>query len=95
MLSRIAPEEMIARGREAPGARELAALLVDVKAALKPSLVEAIRLAIQRKGVTATLFDQVARLEGEACFFFSAMANEDRRAIRELEAYAQRIAADE
>jgi rubrerythrin len=94
MLSRIVPEEMIVRGREAPSAPELADLLVDIKAASKPPLEEAIRLAIQRKGVTATLYDRVARLEGEACFFFRSMANEDRRAIRELEAYARRIAAD-
>jgi hypothetical protein len=95
MLSRTVPEEMIARGREAPDDRELADLLVDVKAAPKPTLGEAIRLAVRRKVVTAALYDRIARLEGEACFFFRAMANEDRRGIRELETYARRIAADE
>ena len=92
MLSRMIPEELAARAGEAP---ELADLLVDLKAAPRPTLEKAIGVAIRRKGVTAPLYDRIAGLEGEACSFFRAMADEDRRAVRTLEAYAERLVASE
>ena len=90
MLSRMIPEELTARAGEAP---ELAELLVDLKAAPRPTLEKAIGVAIRRKGVTSALYDRIAGLEGVACSFFRAMADEDRRAVRALEAYAERLAS--
>ena len=90
MLSRMIPEEMTARAGEVP---ELADLLVHLKAAPMPTLEKAIGVAIRRKGVTAALYDRIAGLEGVACSFFRAMADEDRRAVRALEAYAERLAS--
>lgn len=90
MLSRMIPEELTARAGEAP---ELADLLVDLKAAPRSTLEKALSVVIRRKGVTAALYDRIARLEGEACSFFRAMADEDRRAVRVLEAYVERLAA--
>lgn len=90
MLSRMTPEELTARACEAP---ELVDLLVDIKAAPRPTLEKAISVAIRRKGVTAALYDRIAGLEGEGSSFFRAMADEDRRAMRALEAYVERLAA--
>jgi rubrerythrin len=90
MLSRMIPEELTARSGESP---ELADLLVDIKAASRPTLEKAISVAIRRKGVTVALYDRIAGLKGEACSFFRAMADEDRRAVRALEAYVERLAA--
>ena len=90
MLSRMIPEEMTARAGEVP---ELADLLVHLKAAPRPTLEKALGVAIRRKGVTAALYDRIAGLEGVACSFFRAMADEDRRAVRALEAYAERLAS--
>ncbi len=90
MLSRMTPEELTARAGEVP---ELVDLLVDLKAAPRPTLEKAISVAIRRKGVTTALYDRIAGLEGEASSFFRAMADEDRRAVRSLEAYVERLTA--
>jgi rubrerythrin len=90
MFSRMAPEELTARAGESP---ELADLLVDVKAARRPTLDKALSVAIRRKGVMVALYDRIARLEGEASSFFRALADEDRRAVRALEAYVERLAS--
>ena len=90
MLSRMIPEELIAGAAEAP---EFADILVDVKSASRPTLEKAISAAIRRKGITATLYDRVAELEGEACSFFRAMADEDRRTAHALGVYVERLAA--
>ena len=90
MFSRMTPEELTSRAGESPG---LADLLVDVKAAPRPTLDKAVSVAIRRKGVAVALYDWIARLDGEASSFFRALADEDRRAVRALEAYAKRLAA--
>ena len=92
MLSRMIPEELTPGAAPAP---DLTKLLVHVKAVRKPTLEQAIRVAIQRKGVTALLFARIAQLEGEACSFFCSMAEEDRRATCALKAYAERLATGE
>lgn len=91
MLSRMIPEEMIASGGEVP---DVADWLIEVEAVEEPMLRKAVRVAIRRKCVTASLYERIARLEGEACSFFQAMADEDRRTICDLEAYAERLAPD-
>jgi len=90
MLSRMSPEELIGAADEIP---QMADLLVDVKAPRRVTLEAAVELAIRRKGVTTALYERVAELGGEACSFFRAMADEDRRAVRALGAVAERLAA--
>ena len=90
MLSRMTPEELTACSGEVA---ELVELLIHIKAAPRPTLEKAISVAIRRKGVTAALYDRIAGLKGEACSFFHAMADEDRRAVRALEACMERLAA--
>lgn len=89
MLSRMIPEELVGRVGDAP---RLADLLVDVKTPRRPTLAKAIDVAIRRKGVTAAFYDRLAELEGEACSFFHAMADADRRAADALGKYADRLA---
>lgn len=90
MLSRMSPSELTA---SVDDTAEMADLLVDIKAPRRPTLEEAIDLAIRRKGVTATLYERIAGLDGEACSFFRAIAEEDRRAARALGSFAKRLAA--
>ena len=90
MLSRMTPEELTARAVEAPG---LGDLLVDFKTTPRPTLEKAVSVAIRRKAITAALYDRIARLEGEASSFFRATADEDRRAVRALEACMKRLVA--
>lgn len=88
MLFRMSPEELAGSVDERA---EMADLLVDIKAPRRPTLEKAIDLAIRRKAVTATLYERVAELDGEACSFFRSMAGEDRRASRALSAFAERL----
>jgi len=88
MLSRMSPEELTGTADETV---EVAELLVNVRAPRRVTLGVAIDLAIRRKDVTAALYERVAELGGEACSFFRAMADEDRRAARALGAIAERL----
>ena len=91
MLSRMAPAEIACATTEAS---DLGDLLIDIKAGRTTTLAKAIGLAIRRKVVTAALYDRVGALGGEAGPFFRAMAKEDRTAISDLEAFAERLAAE-
>ena len=91
MLSRMVPGEVAGNVDEAP---EFGDLLINVKAGRTSNLAKAIDLAVQRKSVTATLYERVGELDGEAGPFFCAMAAEDRKAIHALEAFAERLAAN-
>ncbi len=92
MLSRMNPDELAPRAGEVP---DLADLLVDVRTAPRSTLEKTIFAAIRRKEITASLYERIARLEGEACSFFRAMAEEDRRSARALEACVARLARRE
>jgi len=91
MLSRMIPDELVGKTVDVSG---LSDCLVELKEPPRLTRLEAVRLAIQRKHRIADLYDRIAKLEGEACSFFHAMAEEDRRTMCALEEYAKRLAAD-
>jgi len=92
MLSRMIPEELAPPGGETFG---LTDLLVHPKTVRHPTLEKTVRLAIRHKEVSASLYERIAGFDGEACSFFRAMADADRRAMRALEAYADRLTEGE
>lgn len=91
MLSRMTPQELAPAAADIP---DLAELLIFARLAPTPTLDSAVRAAIERKTVTAALYDRIALLRGEACSFFLAMAAEDRRTVQTLERLDARSAPE-
>ena len=86
MLSRIEPEEILAKGTETVSDLSLSDALVDVEAAPNLDLQAAMILAMKREETAVALYTRLAEFGGEAQPLFTALANEERRHKLKLEA---------
>lgn len=84
-LSRIAPEDLITQGL-APSDLRLSDYLVEVEPQLGMSLQDALVLAMKREGASVVLYERLSQLGGNAQSLFAALAQEERRHKRLLEA---------
>jgi len=84
-LSRIAPEDLIAQG-DAPPDLRLSDYLVDAEPQPGMSLQDALVLAMKREQASVALYERLGRLGGNAQSLFAALAQEERRHKRLLEA---------
>ena len=85
MLSRITPDDLVASHTGEEADFKLSDLLVEVEAWEGMSVQEAMILAMKREESSAALYDELARLGGEAQSLFEALANEERKHKRQLE----------
>ena len=93
-LSRIAPEDLIAQG-PAPSDLRLSDYLVEVEPQPGMSLQDALVLAMKREGASAALYERLSQLGGNAQSLFAALAQEERRHKRLLEAeYDEAVLTD-
>jgi rubrerythrin len=86
MLSRITPEEMVARDTGEPADLDLSEHLVEIEAAEGMSVQEAMILAMKREESAVALYERLATLGGEAASLFTALANEERKHKGQIEA---------
>ena len=86
MLSRITPDEMVAKGEHETSDLSLSDVLVNVKASPKLDLQQAMILAMKREEGAVALYTRLAQLGGEAQSLFTALANEERSHKLKLEA---------
>ena len=86
MLSRVAPSEVIASLTEGSKDLGLSDLLTEIEASKGMSIQEAMILAMKREEASAALYDKLAQLRGEAQSLFEALAKEERKHKRQLEA---------
>jgi len=86
MLTRITPEEIVARDVGEPVDLDLSAHLVDVAASEGMSVQEAMILAMKREEAAVALYERLAGLGGEASSLFAALANEERKHKGRIEA---------
>ncbi len=84
-LSRIAPEDLIAQGA-APSDFRISDYLVEVEPQPGMSLQDALILAMKREEASVALYERLSQLGGNAQSLFAALAQEERRHKRLLEA---------
>ena len=85
MLSHITPEDLVASHAAGTTDLKLSDLLVEIEASEGMSIQEAMILAMEREEASAALYDELARLGGEAQALFKALASEERKHKRQLE----------
>lgn len=86
MLSRIRPEDIIAKGMDESIAPGLVDVLVDVKARKTMDVQEAMILAMKREAASVALYERMAEFGGEAKALFLGLAKEEERHRDRLEA---------
>ncbi len=84
-LSQITPEELIAQG-SAPADLKLSELLVEVEAQPNMTLQDALIVAMKREEASVALYERLSLLGDKAQSLFAALAEEERRHKRLLEA---------
>jgi len=89
-LSRIAPEDLIAQG-PAPSDLRLSDYLVEVEPQPGTSLQDALILAMKREQASVALYERLSQLEGNAQPVFAALAQEEHRHKRLLEAEYDKV----
>jgi rubrerythrin len=95
MLTHITPEEMASVSEIQPQDLGVSNWLVDIAAAPKMSLQEAMILAMKREENAVRLYTRLAEFNGEARSLFEALAREETRHKRQLEAaYDDEILTD-
>jgi len=95
ILSRVRPDEMVAKGEEKIADLTLSDLLVEVKASAGMSLQQAMVVAMKREEASVALYERLAKLGGETQSLFRALANEERKHKVRLETeYDERILTD-
>ena len=86
MLSRITPDEIVARDTGAPADLDLSEHLVEVGASAGMSIQEAMIVAMKREERAVALYERLSALGGEASSLFAALANEERKHKSQIEA---------
>ncbi len=86
MLSRITPDEIVARDAGEAMQLDLSEHLVDVEARENMTVQEAMILAMKREEGAVALYERLAQLGGEASSLFTALANEERKHKGQIEA---------
>jgi rubrerythrin len=95
MLSRVTPEDLIGGSAPAVSDLKLSELMTDVEASAEMGVQEAMILAMKREEEAAALYDELARLGGEAQSLFEALAKEERKHKLQLETeYDEAILTD-
>jgi len=84
-LSRLAPKDLIAQG-PAPSDLRVSDYLVEVEPELSMNLQDALILAMKREEASVALYERLSRLGGSSQSLFTALAQEERRHKRLLEA---------
>ena len=84
-LSQITLEELIAQG-PAPAGLQLSELLVEVEAQPNMTLQDALIVAMKREEASVALYERLSQVGGNPEPLFSALAEEERRHKRLLEA---------
>ena len=86
MLSRITPDEVVARDTGEPADLDLSGHLVDIVASEGMSIQEAMIVAMKREESAVALYERLAGLGGEASSLFAALAREERKHKGQIEA---------
>lgn len=95
MLLRVMPEDLVGGSAPEVSDLKLSELLVNVEASEGMSVQEAMIVAMKREEASAALYDELARLGGEAQALFKALAKEERKHKRQLETeYDDQILTD-
>ena len=85
-LSRVTPDEIVARDAGAAIDLDLSEHLVPIEASEGMSVQEAMILAMKREESAVALYERLAALGGEAASLFAALANEERKHKGQIEA---------
>ena len=95
MLSHISPDEIVASDTGSEAELDLSEHLVEITANERMSLQEAMILAMKREDAAVGLYERLAGFGGEAKSLFTALANEERKHKRQIEAeYDDHILTD-
>ena len=95
MLSRITPDDLVTSHAAETTDLKLSDLLVEIEATEGMSIQKAMIVAMKREEASAALYDELARLGGEAQALFKALAKEERKHKRQLETeYDDQILTD-